>query len=98
MSGFLRRTLLAIPMFLLLLSLAAQAQQQEQDKDQSSQSQTQDQPKRRGGAMQRQRQHMAMLAQKLNLTDAQKQQFQQISREMWKQGAAIRQDSSLTDE
>ena len=41
---------------------------------------------------------MAMLAEKLNLTDAQKAQFQQISRDMRKQGMAIRQDSSLTDD
>ena len=48
--------------------------------------------------MQRQRQHMAMLAQKLNLTEAQKEQFQQIGQDMRKQGMAIRQDSSLTDD
>jgi NCAIR mutase (PurE)-related protein len=41
---------------------------------------------------------MAMLAQKLNLTSAQKEQFQQIGRDMRKQGIAIRQDSSLTND
>ena len=41
---------------------------------------------------------MAMLAEKLNLTDAQKAQFQQIGKDMRKQGMAIRQDSSLTDD
>ena len=49
-------------------------------------------------AAQRQRQHMAMLAEKLSLTDAQKAQFQQIGKDMRKQGMAIRQDSSLTDD
>jgi hypothetical protein len=53
---------------------------------------------RRFGAMQRQRQHMAALAEKLNLTDAQKKQFQEISQSMWKQGRAIRQDSSLSED
>jgi histidinol dehydrogenase len=48
--------------------------------------------------MQRQRQHMAALAQKLNLTEAQKEQLQQIGRDIRKQGMAIRQDSSLTDD
>ena len=41
---------------------------------------------------------MAMLAEKLNLTDAQKQQFQQISKDTRKQGMAIRQDSSLSED
>jgi protein CpxP len=41
-------------------------------------------------------QHMAMLAEKVHLTDAQKEQFQQISKDMRHQGMAIRQDSSLT--
>lgn len=40
--------------------------------------------------------HMQMLAQKLNLTDVQKQQFQQIGRQMRQQGMAIHNDSSLT--
>ena len=41
---------------------------------------------------------MAMLAEKLNLTDAQKQQFRQINQSTRKQVMALRQDSSLTDE
>ncbi len=41
---------------------------------------------------------MQMLAQKLNLTDAQKQQFQQIGQQMRQQGMAIHNDSSLTDD
>jgi periplasmic protein CpxP/Spy len=87
---------------LLFLPLAGQAQQQDKDQGQTSQ-QTGSQPdgqQRRGrmAGMQKQRQHMAMLAQKLNLTDAQKEQFQQIGRGMRKQGMAIRQDSSLTED
>ena len=41
---------------------------------------------------------MQMLAEKLGLTDQQKQQFQQIQKNMWQQGRSIRQDSSLTDD
>jgi len=41
---------------------------------------------------------MKMLAQKLNLTDAQKQQFQQIGQQMRQQGMAIHRDSSLTND
>ena len=40
---------------------------------------------------------MALLAQKPNLTDEQKQQFQQIGRQTWQQTQTIRQDSSLSD-
>lgn len=89
----------------LLLPLAGQAQEQDKDKDQgqSSPSQSDSQTTGRQGrgrfaGAQRQRQHMAMLAQKLNLTNAQKQQFQQIGRDMRKQGMAIRQDSSLSSD
>jgi Spy/CpxP family protein refolding chaperone len=41
---------------------------------------------------------MQMLAQKLNLTDEQKQQFRQIGQQMRQQGMAIHKDTSLTDE
>jgi len=86
----------------LLLPIASRAQEQDKDQGQNSQSQPGSQPdgrqRRRGTGMQGQRQHMAMLAQKLNLTDAQKEQFQQIGRDMRKQGMAIRQDSSLTED
>jgi Spy/CpxP family protein refolding chaperone len=88
--------------FAALISLAflpTGVQAQEQNKDQSHSSQQTDGSQRRGRAgMQRQRQHMAMLAEKLSLTDAQKAQFQQIGKDMRKQGMAIRQDSSLTDD
>jgi Spy/CpxP family protein refolding chaperone len=105
MHRFIHRTLLAALTAVLLMPLAGQAQEQDKDKDQgqSSPSQSDSQTTGRQGrgrfaGAQRQRQHMALLAQKLNLTDAQKEQFQQIGRDMRKQGMAIRQDSSLTSD
>ena len=89
---------------LLLLPYTVFGQQpQEQDKNSSGQAQTdnQDQGKQRQGrraAFQRQRQHMAMLAEKLTLTDVQKEQFQKINQETRKQAMAVRQDSSLSDD
>jgi len=94
MIRFFHRILFAALTSILLLPLASQAQQPQDDKT----SQTDGRQRRaRAGEVQRQRQHIAILAQKLNLTDAQKEQFQQIGREMRKQGMAIRQDSTLTD-
>ena len=99
MTRFFYRALI----LLAALSCAALAQQQDPANSPSGQTQsdnqgtTNQQPGRRAG-MQRQRQHMAMLAQKLNLTDAQKQQFQQISQNMFRQGMAVRRDSSLTED
>lgn len=105
MYQFIYRTLFTALTALLLLPMAGQAQEQDKDKDQgqNSPSQSDSQATGRQGrgrftGAQRQRQHMAMLAQKLNLTDAQKDQFQQIGRDMRKQGMAIRQDSSLTSD
>ena len=107
MPKFTHRILFAALISIMLLPLAAQAQQQGQNTDQSHGDQSQGsqppsatQPNggQRRGRMSGGQQHMAMLAQKLNLTDAQKEQFQQIGRAMWKQGAAIRQDSSLTED
>src|SRR5689334_22221848 len=102
MPRFFHRILFSVLTAVLFLPIASQAQEQDKDQGQNSQSQSGNQPdgrqRRRGAGMQGQRQHMAMLAQKLNLTDAQKEQFQQIGRDMRKQGMAIRQDSSLTDD
>ncbi len=95
MQRFCHRIAIAALASLMFIPLGIQAQ--EQSKDQSSQTANPQWQGRRGAA-QRQRQHMAMLAEKLGLTDAQKAQFQQISRDMRKQGMAIRQDSSLTDD
>jgi periplasmic protein CpxP/Spy len=94
MTRFVHRILFAALTVLMLAPALVQAQQQEPDKDAAQGSQR----RTRAAGIQRQRQHMAMLAQKLNLTDAQKEQFQQIGRDMRKQGMAIRQDSSLNDE
>jgi protein CpxP len=97
MPRFFYRILLTALTGVMLLPMAGRAQQPQDDK--TGQSQTDGKQRRgRGAGMQGQRQHMAMLAQKLNLTDAQKEQFQQIGRDMRKQGMAIRQDSSLTDD
>jgi protein CpxP len=52
-------------------------------------------PWARGGG---QRQHMEMLARKLNLTDAQRQQFHEIGQRLRQQAMSIRGDSSLTDD
>jgi Spy/CpxP family protein refolding chaperone len=102
MPRFFHRILFSVLTAALLLPIASQAQEQDKAQGQNSQSQPGSQPdgrqRRRGTGMQGQRQHMAMLAQKLNLTDAQKEQFQQIGRDMRKQGMAIRQDSSLTED
>lgn len=100
MQRFCHRIAIAALTSLLFIPLGMLAQ--EQSKDQSSQPQNgsqtdSSQPGARRAAAQRQRQHMAMLAEKLGLTDAQKTQFQQINRDMWQQGRVIRQDSSLTD-
>jgi len=83
---------------IFVLPCAASAQQQDQDNS-SGQSQDQNQgaqrQRRRGGM---QRQHMARIAEKLNLTDAQKEQFQKIGQETRKQAISICQDSSLSDD
>ena len=94
MQRLCHRIAIAALTSLMFIPLGMQAQ--EQSKDQSSQAAR---PQWQGrAAAQRQRQHMAMLAEKLGLTDAQKAQFQQINKDMWQQSRAIRQDSSLTDD
>ncbi|HEY2114659.1 MAG TPA: hypothetical protein VGJ51_06195 [Candidatus Angelobacter sp.] len=103
MHRFIHRILYAVVTAVLLLPVTGQAQDQGKDQGQSSPSQNDGQTTGRQGrgrfaSAQRERQHMAMLAQKLNLTDAQKEQFQQIGRDMRKQGMAIRQDSSLNND
>jgi protein CpxP len=105
MPKFLHRILPVALISILFLPLAVQSQQQGQNSDQGESSQpqqSQSQPGQPGSGQRRGRmaggQHMGMIAQKLNLTDAQKQQFQQINRDMRKQGMAIRQDSSLTED
>lgn len=95
MAKFTNRILLAALTSVLLLPFSAHAQQ----KDQSQNTQPQNaQPNGMRRGHMAERQHMAMLAQKLNLTDAQKTQFQQISRDTRKQAMTIRQDSTLTQD
>jgi Spy/CpxP family protein refolding chaperone len=95
MSKFFHRILLAALTSALLVPLAAQAQQQDPAPGDPSQNSAQP-----NGTQRRERmagsQHMAMLAEKLHLTDAQKEQFQQIGKDTRHQGMAIRRDSSLT--
>jgi protein CpxP len=93
MQRFCHRIAIAALASLMFMPLGLQAQ--EQSKDQGSQTASPQWQGRRAAA---QRQHMAMLAEKLSLTDAQKAQFQQIGRDMRKQSMTIRQDSSLTDD
>jgi Spy/CpxP family protein refolding chaperone len=73
----------------LLLPLSAMAQQTPGD--------GQDQPAARGGWRGGPGRGMAMLAQKLNLTDQQKREFRQIAMESRRQSMAVRNDSSLND-
>lgn len=104
MTRFLRRTLCATFASLLLAGTAISQQAQTQTDNSSGQIQDDNQgavnqqPGRRSSAMQQQRQHMAMLAQKLNLNEQQKRQFWQINQNMRRQGMAIHRDSSLTEE
>jgi len=97
MQRFCHRIVIAALTSLMFIPLGLQAQNQSSQPPSGSQTGDQRWQGRRA-AVQRQRQHMAMLAEKLNLTDAQKAQFQQINKDIRKQGMAIRQDSSLTDD
>ncbi len=95
MSSFSRRILVLSAVAATSLPITMWAQQS-QDPG-SGQTAPQGQSHQRGG-WQRQRQHMEMLARKLNLTDQQRQQFQQISQRTRQQAMSIRGDSSLTDD
>ncbi len=82
-------------MLAALVTLAAlPAMAQQGGDDSQPQGQRRGQWARRGG----QNNHMAELAAKLNLTDAQKQQFMQINRDTRKQVMAVHNDSSLSDD
>ncbi len=98
MAKFTHRILLAGLMSALLLPFVTQAQQQDQNQSTNQDQNTQQQPNGMQRGHMAGRQHMAMLAQKLNLTDAQKTQFRQISKDTRKQAMTIRQDSSLTED
>jgi periplasmic protein CpxP/Spy len=88
---------------LVLGSAAWGLQPQQTDSGSASQTpgDTGQQQGRRAGRMRRgaqSRKGMAELAQKLNLTDEQKSQFQKIRQNSLQQAKAIRSDSSLSDE
>ena len=91
---------LAIAVLALLLPFSAQAQQPQND-NQSQNPLPQRNGMRGRGAWGRRgaqrRGGMARLAQKLNLTDQQKQQFRQIARDLRQQAMAVRNDGSLSD-
>lgn len=98
-----RRLLMAIAAFALFMPVGLSAQQS----DDTNQPQTQDsqsqppagQPKgHRGMRHGRHGSGMAGLAQKLNLSDDQKQQFRHIRQQSMEQARTIRTDSSLTED
>src|SRR5258708_21257828 len=91
-----QRALLTSAAVAILLSLAAQAEEGEDP----GQGDSQGQGRQRGAGARRagQRQHMEMLAKKLNLTDPQKQQFQQIQQKMRQQAMSIHNDNLLSDD
>jgi hypothetical protein len=75
MQRFFHRIVIAGLTSLMLIPLGMQAQDQSKDQSSQPQSGSQAEGQRRQGrraAAQRQRQHMAMLAEKLGLTDPQK--------------------------
>ncbi|HET9181752.1 MAG TPA: hypothetical protein VFP59_06445 [Candidatus Angelobacter sp.] len=95
------RGILALSIALLLL-LPAAATAQQTDSSNQSQAQSNDstanpQTRRGRGMWRRRGNSMAQVLRKLNLTDAQKQQFHQIRQDWMKQARAIRSDSSLAN-
>ena len=98
MTKLLRFTLLGLAINLGMAAWGAQPQQSSNSgssADSGSSAQPQGGRMRRGAQA---RKNMAELAQKLNLTDDQKAQFQKIRQNSMQQAKAIRSDSSLTDE
>jgi Spy/CpxP family protein refolding chaperone len=107
MPNHLHRILTLAAATAMLLPVGLRAQQADQQQPDKNQSQTQnddataqpDHPHRgRGTRGMRGGQGMGALAQKLNLTDDQKQQFHQIHQQMMKQARTVHKDSSLSDE
>jgi Spy/CpxP family protein refolding chaperone len=102
MTKFLRFTLLGLAVSVSPVMWGLQPQQS-QDSGNSGQTQSLDDTQQQGrprGMRRRgaQRNKMAALAQKLNLTDDQKAQFQKIRQESMQQAKAIQTDGSLSDE
>lgn len=106
MPNHLRRILTLGAVAAMLLPIGVKAQQSDQQQSDKNQSQnqsdhsTQSQPahphRGRGMRGMRRGQGMEAIAQKLNLTDDQKQQFRQIHQQMMKQARTIHSDGSLT--
>lgn len=99
MTTFKRRVISGIITALVAFSLSAMGQSAPQEQSQpQSQSQNDEQNGQRKGQMARQHPGLFMLARKLDLTDDQKQQFQQIHQKIMDQTKTIRSDSSLSDD
>jgi Spy/CpxP family protein refolding chaperone len=106
MPNRLHRILTLTAAAAMLLPMGLRAQQSDQQQPDKNQSTTQsgdstpsqpDHPHRgRGMRGMARKQSMSALAQKLNLTDDQKQQFHKIHQEMMKEARTIHSDSSLT--
>lgn len=106
MPNHLHRILTLAAATAMLLPIGAKAQQSDQQQPDKNQSQTQSNDSTQSQPDASQRGHgmrglgrgqgMAAIAQKLNLTDEQKQQFRQIHQQMMKQARTIHTDSSLT--
>src|SRR5215469_11453522 len=90
MTGMYRRVWLVIAMAFIMLPgmVSAQAGGAQQDDQQSEQIKARQQGQRR----------LAMLAQRLNLTDDQRRQWMQITRETQQKVRAARKDDSLNEE
>jgi Spy/CpxP family protein refolding chaperone len=101
-NSLIRRSLLSLITAFLLLPLSGIAQEQQNQQQTPSQSQTpqtqtdnqQQQPRGRLG---HRGERMQMMAEKLNLTDQQKQQVKDLRQKTMEQARAIRNDSSLSD-
>jgi len=100
MKHFYSRILMSAVAAFVLLPVAGMAQQGQSTGTEQGQSGAGDtgvqQPQHRMGRHAR-RHRQQMLAQKLNLTDQQKQQFRQINQTFRQQALAVHNDSSLSD-
>ena len=92
----MRRILSAVITASMLLPVAGMAQEQ-QAQPPAQQNQQAPTGKARHHGKHKGERRMAMMAQKLNLTDQQKQQMQQLRQQNMEQAKTIRNDSSLSD-
>lgn len=99
MSICFRRLLVAVAALALFLPVGLSAQQSDsQNQPQSQDNQSQAPAGHRGMRHRRQGWGMAGLAQKLNLSNDQKQQFRQIRQQSMEQARTISSDGSLTED